>query len=577
MIRTFPTIALARREMRGAFSRYRLLVFVSLWLLAALVLNYIFWPEQVRSMADMAQQARHLMSLECMALVIGLALAVPSIAAVSITAERDQEMLDQLRLTLISDRMILRGKAFAALAAALAFIIAVMPAFAMVQFSVGLDNVQIVQVLVYTILFARAMVHIGLACSAYFRRAITSLAASYLLLAVIVILPLYLSTRVATVLLNINITTPVAIDIDNLPLSELAMQISPAIALRSITVSALPSIQFAILSGVQLLMSFIAIRIARWAFSRNAEPKSVRQTKLISDEQLLHARRKQFPYYLIDPMKPRQPITDDRNPMLVREYRWGVFQRATWMVRGTYVSFIASFLLFAITALPFQSSAVVNSIVVVVTILTLAIPATLGNAFTKEREMGNFDMLRMTLLAPREILAGKVLGGLGTIAPCLIAILLGATIGNIFNIEYYTTVICGFITIGVCTVLIASASLLASIVAKRTSTAVTAGAVLSLIYLVGLIPVVYVVSILAFAGTGVRLGNIAAGTLLLRNIVSPIHAYIMVFDTYRVVGNWGLPLGTYTWVLSLIVSLGISYVSFHITQRILYRYRMRDT
>ena len=355
-----PTLALARRELRGAFSRWRLVVFLALWVGAAVLLNYALLPAATRNLTEITDSSRRLLTIESIALLAGLCIAVPSIAAVSITAEREQETLDQLRLTLLSDRAILRGKTIASMAVAVGFSLAVVPVFAVAQFSVGLDNAQVIQLFVYLLVFAYMIVQFGLACSAYFRHALASLFVAYLFLATLTIFPVYISLSSSRFFMNgwaggtFGFFAPggQTMSLESTGITYL----SPSAVIGVILAGAAPIEQVSMMCAAPIVFGLLANRIARWALARKSEPKAVRQSRLIKDEQVLLARRSTFPYYLIDPLKPRPPIPDGRNAMLEREFRWGLFQRATWMVRGTYIVFFCAVLIFATGVINFSPS-----------------------------------------------------------------------------------------------------------------------------------------------------------------------------------------------------------------------------
>jgi hypothetical protein len=580
-----PTLALARRELRGAFSRWRLFVFLFLWIGAAVALNYIFLPEATRNLAEISAQARQLLAIESVALLLGLCVAVPSIAAVSVTAERDQETLDQLRLTLLTDRAILRGKAIASLAAAVAFIVAMMPVFAVAQFSVGLDNAQIIEMLAYILFLTWMIVQVGLASSAFFKHALSTLASTYLFLAIYGLTPLFYSWNRYS-----NWAAGGAVWISNSPYPLAGMpleatilsRLAPHAVLGTIVKGSLPLWEFGLICLMPAIIGLGAIHVARWGLARTSEPKSVRQSKLIKDEQVLVARRTKFPYYLIDPLKPRPPIPDGRNAMFVREFRWGLFQRVTWMVRGTYLVLFFSILIFAVGVLNYTPFALVSAFAILIGMFALAIPATFGNTFTKEREQGNFDMLRMTLLNARDIIAGKTLGGLAVLAPALGAIVVAGALTNVFLPERYVLVVCGFVTMAVSMLEMVSLSVFASIVSRRTSSSVTLGAVLSLFVIFGAYPTVQIawqLRELVESALGILIGGSNdAPAWWVSPAISPLSSFSDVFATKFISGP-GLyqpPSDSGIWAVGQIVAAMLACAMFLLSGYILVRYRMRD-
>ncbi|MCC6152670.1 MAG: ABC transporter permease [Candidatus Hydrogenedentes bacterium] len=572
-----PTLALAKRELRGAFSRWRLVAFLLVWITAAALLNLMLMPVATRDLSELANSSGDILQYETLALLLGLCLVVPSLAAVGITAEREQETLDQLRLTLLSDSTILIGKSLAAMAAALAFIVATLPIFAVAQFSVGLDNTQILELLLYLFTFTFLIVQLGIACSAFFRRALSSLTVSYLVLAVFVLLPLYLELSGTVPIFSRSSDSPIA--------SEWITAITPISVLYTIINNgAIPAWQISTMCILPLLIGYLLNLIARWGIGRTANPKVVRQSKLIKDEGVLLARRKTFPYYLIDPLKPRLQIPDGKNAMFVREFRWGLFQRATWMVRGTYAVFGISLLIFSASVVNFSPDAQIIAFALLIGIFSLAIPAAFGNTFTKEREQGNFDMLRMTLLSAREVILGKTLGGSAVLLPALGAIFLAAFVAYVFLPESYALAACGFITMLVCLTEMVSLSLFASIISRRTSSAVTLGAALSVLAVFASYTIVWIIwnFILAFSfNAGLAPGRERIPWWM-TSAISPFSSYKESFlpdglilnrwNFYRL-GGEGPDL---EWLYGQFTGLSIAAVMLLVSGYILARYRMRD-
>jgi len=587
-----PTLALAKRELRGAFSRWRLVVFLAVWVGAAVLLNWALLPQVSRNLTEIAAHSRQLLAMESLALLLGLCLAVPSIAAVSVTAERDQDTLDQLRLTLLTDRAILRGKAAASMAVALAFLAGMTPIFAVAQFSVGLDNAQIIELVLYVLAFTFMIVEVALACSAIFKRALSSLTLTYMLFTAATVIPAYFSATASAQwrggIAGLGGTKGYFLAAGggqgplSVQLSEI--EISPSGCIFSILQGTMPAAYFAVSFLLPVLLGLVASRIARWGLARSAEPKSIRQTKLIKDEQILLARRKSFPYYLIDPLKPRPQIPDGKNAMFVREFRWGLFQRATWMVRGTYAVFAVSLLIFALGVLNFSPDAQVVAFALLIGIFSLAIPAAFGNTFTKEREQGNFDMLRMTLLSAREVIMGKTLGGSAVLAPALGAILLAAFWSYVFLPESYTLAACGLVTMFVCLAEMIALSLFASIISKRTSSAVTLGAVLSLLAVFASYTVVWII----WNFTQLFSANVGFSSRSnqepwwVTSAISPFSAYKQSFlpngiqldrwNFYRL-GGEGPDV---EWLYGQFTGVTVAVVMLVVSGYILTRYRMRD-
>ena len=120
-------------------------------------------------------------------------------------------------------------------------------------------------------------------------------------------------------------------------------------------------------------------------------------------------------------------------------------------------------------------------------VMTIVIaPALMANVFTKEYELRNVDMLRMTLLRPREMILGKLFAGYVSVVPlvaaavlsCAPLIALGARNWMMLGVGYATLVICVNLSLGL--------TLTASLFTRRTAAALVLSYLLSVVVFIGL-------------------------------------------------------------------------------------------
>lgn len=118
----------------------------------------------------------------------------------SITNERDNvELLDQLRLTLISNGGYVRGKAIASAVFGTLLIVGLLPVLSVAQFIFGLDNRQIVQLIVYLLVFTLMCAMCGVASATLFRRTLVAVAVVYAGMSVALFFPAFFFMRVLLV------------------------------------------------------------------------------------------------------------------------------------------------------------------------------------------------------------------------------------------------------------------------------------------------------------------------------------------------------------------------------------------
>ena len=110
----------------------------------------------------------------------GCLLIVPALAGGSIAVEREKDTLEQLSLTLIRPTGLLAAKLVNAAGLFVLMVLGAMPVVATVFFSVGLDWRELAAALILVLSAAVLSGAVGLMCSAFFRRPVVALIASYL-------------------------------------------------------------------------------------------------------------------------------------------------------------------------------------------------------------------------------------------------------------------------------------------------------------------------------------------------------------------------------------------------------------
>jgi hypothetical protein len=231
----------------------------------------------------------------------------------------------------------------------------------------------------------------------------------------------------------------------------------------------------------QPLLCLLCWKATLLLLNRVSEPTRVEAEKPIDDTAVLDERRKTFPFYLLDPMRRKKMIEDGRNPMRVKELRWGLMGRETRMVRIFYGMLIFFFV--TGVAMIWDRGGLFWWLTFQILGVIVATPVVLVNAFSKEQEGGNFDMLRLTLLRPRDIVLGKVLAGWLSMLPFLLAMMVaGVPLMIVSFIWGDAQGLClqAYGTLWVCAFLSLSLSLLGAMFAKRITGGLTFSFLLSL-------------------------------------------------------------------------------------------------
>ncbi|MCC6697758.1 MAG: ABC transporter permease [Candidatus Hydrogenedentes bacterium] len=561
-----PSLIIVKRELLTSLRRTRTLLFVVALLLAAGSVVLLGWPSGNVPSTYVAAVSRQMLFSVSITLFVGCILFVPGIAAYTIVSEREQDTLDALYLTLVRPSGVVSAKALNTVGVYLLLIVGTFPVLATVMFGVGLDWSELAAILGLLTGSAACCAMIGVLCSCLFRRTFVALVASYVATVGLLCGPWYF-----LLFLHLLVTGRTFYLFNyvgrGIGRADWSTVFSPLHVLLGIQTQSLSAWQLPAALVIQavfcLVCFFISVRFLR----RPAQPRAVSGEKPIEDPKILHARRTQFPFYLVDPLRRKPMIEDGKNPMRVREIRWGLFNRGTVLIRIFYCVFTVC--LFASLFLSMGSGrSVQNSLVMWLTIenglIMLVVCGLTANSFAKEYELGNIDMLRMTLLRPASMVTGKISGSFTSLIPIALALGIGSLPILFFQSSKAWVLIPGFITLAVCAVLTTSASILTSLIARRTNAALMGGIALNAFLLLGLLACVAV-----SGGVLIEfdiIPRIDDGFLL---FLSPLLSFPAAFTTTNShAGAWLLTQAIFLGVAGLLVAATIAYLT---------RSRMRDT
>jgi len=470
----FPSAALVKRELIRDLRRPRSFVclglFVAVCILVAIA-NYP--PEHARNMAAASHFSREFVRMVTLTLVAGAALFMPGLAGSTIVVEKEQRTFDLLHLTLIRPHRIVIAKLLNTLGLLMLLTLAVMPVLGVVFFLVGIDWAQLALMLMVLTAATFSCAMVGILCSARFARTTVAIIASYVGMVTVMGAPVLL------VYICAAIGRSTGLGYIHIP-RQFEAAFSPFAAVLYSDLVPYVLLCIAYQTAFAFASFFLTLRILR----RPPRTAIVITRKPIDDAALLEARRKEFPFYLIDPLRRKEPIEDKRNPMLVKELRWGAMGRSTALIRVFYTAFIVYFLLGAIVVLTTVYStrytgnftgSVFMWLIMQIYLTVIIAPTLLANALTKEYELGNVDMLRMTLLTPRDIVLGKVVAGAVSLSPLILAALLSSAplvFVGLFFPGCLSLLLTGYVTLLVCAFVSLSLGLFASSITRRTGASV---------------------------------------------------------------------------------------------------------
>lgn len=487
-----PAWALVKRDgvalLRQRRSYYLLVAMVGTCIISVSAM----WPWEDVPLFAVGGQSRQMFAFFSTVLLLAATVLPPGLAALAFVEERRQDTLDQLRLSLISPRALVLSKLVTATGLLLLMLVATFPALGVQLFLVGVSGAEVVALAAVVLSTALAAAAAGLLSGILFRRPVVSLVGGYAITAfvfggwaliVILIGGLFflLTDYDPEMLLNrwvpggslvmdaLELALEAALDAYDRGLNS--QGIGTALAVKSVTYRLLGA----------ALCTVVASRILR----RPPKPLRIPRERPIDDPQALRMRRRRFPFYLIDPLRRRPPIPDNANPLLVRELRHGLGMRARTAIRIFAAAAVVytTISLFATWAANSDPEAIRIGLLWETGILVFLVPVLTAGVMAREREQDLVDFLWSSLLAPREILRGKLGAAMASVAPVLLGVVAAAAVATpivaAMKPDSLSILAAGYVTLFVCAWFSLCLALCVSVHARSTASALTAALLLS--------------------------------------------------------------------------------------------------
>lgn len=552
-----PSVALVKRELMSNLRRVVSFLCVLLFVGIAMAFAVGMWPKS-SDITWAAISSRALFMVFTNLLLAGSMMFIPSLAASTISAEKEQQTFDLLIMTLIRPSGILAAKLLNTVGFLVLLAVAVMPVFGVTFFLVGFDWRQVWVAVAVIMATTFSCASVGILSSALFRRRFVAVMGAYLGVAAITLGPSFLATFGGMAMFGIRGMGDLmeVCAVTTFPFATLNM------VLQGMGSSSYLVLALAYHGAVVGVCSFLTLLILR----RPPAPPKVDYRKPIDDPAVL--RRRKY-YWLIDPLKRKKPIEDNRNPMLVKELRWGMMGRGTAMVRVFYISLIVYFL-GGVSGVYLEHSFMnlLPWIVFQMAITAAVAPALMANILTKEFELGNMDMLRSTLLTPRGIMLGKGFAGFAIASPAMLAAVASA-IPLVFlglSGREWQLLLTGYVTLCLCVAISSSIGLFSSVLTRRTSTSLALSYFLSATVFVGIPAVLGVLYEL-------RVSFFKELDEEVICFLSPIIAFIE--NAAEITGRNDSPI-TFYWVANVALYAALVVLLVTVSVRIFSRYRMSD-
>lgn len=561
---------MVRRELLSTLRGWRAFFLLLLFSGVSGTYAIMAWPEGLSSVTGpsgvnaAAVVSREIAQKFSIGLLGAALLFVPAYAAGSLVSERERATFDFLTLSMIKPHGIVLAKLSNALGLFWLLLIGLAPFMSLSFFLIGVDFIEMAKALAIVLATSLTCASAGIVCSAYFRKSFTAIIAGYASVVTLFAGPLILIFLYFAANWYFGAYLPFKSYIE----AAAKIFFPPATLLASFQGVLVP-LEFYGALGYQIFATLVCLRYASKFVARAKAPPKIEEEAPIDDQVVLEQRRKRYPYYLVDPMRRKKTIEDGRNPMMVRELRWGLLNRGTQMIRVFYGSFIFYFFLGVITSTQYGSGTMLAWMLAQNIITVLMAPALMAGTLTKEYELGNLDMLRMTLLKPREIILGKLFAGALSMSPALLAAVFSVVPVILLGVRNWDMLIAGYVTLFVSALLSLSIGLASSMMTKRTTVALA---------------ISYALTVLVFWGADrvfLRawgyyqlnfLGNVRDPELL-HLALSPIVALIQNAEGARF-RLAGIDMGP--WSVSMAIAIAFGVFTIFVSVRIFKRYRMTD-
>ncbi|MBI4559701.1 MAG: ABC transporter permease [Candidatus Hydrogenedentes bacterium] len=467
-----PFWALVRRELLTQLRLVRTFSFIALFVGVCIVVIWTWLPENELMLWRGAAMSQEILGVLSVTLLIGAGIVTPAIAATAIVGEKERETFDMLYLTYVRPSGILFAKLINTMGILFLLFIASLPIFGVTFFLVGVDWTQFLKGLIIIAAYSLTWASLGLLSSSLFRKTLPAVVSAYMGILVLVFGPLLVILTLTEIFRIRMIPNTMQIFYALFPLAALTDGVS-----RMSTES------MYVMIAIHLVFSALCLDLA-WRRIRKAPDTVAAANKpSIADPATLRQRRRRFPFYLVDPLRRKPAIEDGRNPMLVRELRWGVLTGQTNMIRTFYLTFfllacVQTFVGIVATSNPRDYlEAAVIAVEVMMLITAFVAPVAQANILPREYEAGNIDALRMTLLTPREIVLGKLGAGAVALMPILVVETLATVPMFVITTRFgvgQSLVLTGYVSLLTTTALSLAASLFASSFTRKTSIALIA-------------------------------------------------------------------------------------------------------
>jgi ABC-type transport system involved in multi-copper enzyme maturation permease subunit len=545
-----PMLAVIKRELVANLRTRRSLVFLGLFLCINLFpLGPLVDYDQRLPYALFRIYHHFAVSGAVLFMVIGVVLS-PILAAESVTRERDRDTLDLLKLTPIRPSGVILAKLISATAFYLILLIASLPLMALYLPLAGLNGTQLGFALALLVATLLSCGMVGTAAAALFRKRSSISSTSLLGIAMAMGGPFIICLAGIGLIHWLGwIEYHVHEEYFRIFLTCLGVCCPLSMLVTVLKGIAIPN-AVAITFLYQGAVAYIAFRLARRGLFGAAQRK--RRGKTVAAK----AIRKQKPFPLPgfrDRILRYTGGVEVENAILGKDLLVDILARPVRTALLSLILFCVSFGSLAQFG-AYLEQAMAGILMVACAVCMLGVCRLAADALAREYEKGDFNLLRLTLMGPREIIVAKIIGESLRATPYLVALLLGCGCAGVPLYAPWDLLFTGCISIFVTAFFALALGLLAAALSKDARGATTVSVLLALVF-GGFGALVLSIGVVILLSTsGIRDGDVFTSFAYPIYFSSPVSAFCM--NSIKAEGTSTL---SWYWIANVLLFLTLSF------------------
>ncbi|OGV37666.1 MAG: hypothetical protein A2020_14945 [Lentisphaerae bacterium GWF2_45_14] len=400
-----------RREFISSARSLKLNLLVGGYLLALGGLLLILWPGGGIQSA-VSESSKQIFSLFYSVNLTLMILLVPAFAATSITYEKENNTYPALFTTILSPFDIMAGKLAASILMLVLVALLSMPVASICALTGGISLMFVFKLMFLLMLTAVTYGLIGLACSSTCERGTSAILINYVLIIVFAgatwlpeaLLSSFGFVEIWQVMRSVS------------PYDALYYMLFPDNYRMTMQFELLPGAGFNpfsifVTSNIAILLG--ALGVFYFNILRAKKTGAVPKGQIYTGFKKGLKRKLTWPFYLLDPLKRKNPIRKYSNPVFVAEMRSKLFANPKFVIRSVSAIFIISMLLLTLIAFQFGVGLRADtirtvSIIFQIGIVAMLAPGVSSGLITDELVNDTLTPLRMTTIKPFTVVLGKL-------------------------------------------------------------------------------------------------------------------------------------------------------------------------